>query len=275
MIHVTGLSVRFGPVTALDSVGLEFRKGEFTVLVGRSGAGKSTLLRCLNHLQLPTRGSVEVDGIGPLSVRRNLRQHRRRTGVIFQLHHLMPGQTALQNVLAGRLGYHSTLRSLFPLPQSEFDRAVACLERVGLLSRALAKVEQLSGGERQRVGIARALCQEPTVLLADEPVASLDPATAEEVMTLLARICREEKLTPVVSLHQLEIARRFGERIVGLADGRVVFDGPPADLSDEHLRAIYGAGAHEFQSTIDPVAHAPGSPTPLEERPDDAARILA
>jgi phosphonate transport system ATP-binding protein len=272
MIHVTDLSVCFGALTALDGVTLDFRKGEFTVLLGRSGAGKSSLLRCLNHLQIPSRGTVNVNGLGPLSVRRNLRQHRRRTGMIFQLHHLMPGQTALQNVLAGRLGYHSTLRSLFPPPRDDFDRAIACLERVGLLSRALAKVEQLSGGERQRVGIARALCQEPTVLLADEPVASLDPATGDEVMSLLARICREEQLTPIVSLHQLAFARRYGERIVGLAAGRVVFDGRPESLGEEHLRAIYADTAHELPEA---PASLPHSPAPLEERPDDEARILA
>jgi len=267
MIHVTGLSVHFGAVTALDSVTLQFRKGQFTVLLGRSGAGKSTLLRCLNYLQLPSRGSVAVEGIGALTERRQLRCHRRRTGIIFQLHQLMRGQTALQNVLAGRLGYHSTWRSLFPLPRADYQRALHCLERVGLLSRALARVEQLSGGERQRVGIARALCQEPTVLLADEPVASLDPATADDVMALLARICREAELTPIVSLHQLEFARRYGQRIVGLAAGRVVFDGAPAALTEQHLSTIYGTSERD-------TAAGAASPSAAETRPHDPAHTM-
>jgi phosphonate transport system ATP-binding protein len=241
MLHITDLCVCYGPLTALDSVTLDIRRGERTILLGRSGAGKSTLLRCLNYLQKPTRGTVVVEGIGPLGERRNLRLHRRRTGTVFQMHHLLPRQTALKNVLLGRLGYYSTLRSLLPLPRRDVELALQCLERVGLLGKALARADRLSGGERQRVGIARALCQEPTILLADEPVASLDPATAEEVMTLLCAVCRQGGVTLVMSLHQLELARRFADRVVGLAAGRVVFDGPPDALGAEDLRTIYGA----------------------------------
>jgi phosphonate transport system ATP-binding protein len=248
VIGISGLAVRYGDLVALDSVTLTFRRGDVTVLVGRSGAGKSTLLRCLNQLQTPSAGVVEVDGIGPLNHPRQLRLHRRRTGTVFQHHHLIGRQTALKNVLAGRLGYHSTLRSLFPPPRSDVNLALECLDRVGLLSRALARADQLSGGEQQRVGIARALCQQPTLILADEPVASLDPATAEEVMSLLCGICRGAGLTLIMSLHQLDLARRFGDRIIGLARGRVVFDGPPAELTSEPLQAIYGAHGPEVSS---------------------------
>lgn len=241
MIRVSGVTVQYGPLTALNSVTVEFRKGEFAVLLGRSGAGKSTLLRCLNYLQMPTRGDVQVEGIGSLSEKRNLRRHRRGTGTVFQLHHLIASQTALQNVLAGRLGYHSTLRSLFPLPRAEVNLALECLERVGLLHKALARVDQLSGGERQRVGIARSLCQQPAVILADEPVASLDPATADEVLTYLCRVCREAGVTLVMSLHQVELARRFGDRILGLIRGTIGFDGPPSALTEKHLQSIYEA----------------------------------
>ncbi|HXX94567.1 MAG TPA: ATP-binding cassette domain-containing protein, partial [Planctomycetota bacterium] len=172
LLDVENLSVDFpGGIRALRSVSVKIRKGELTVLLGRSGAGKSSLLRCLNLLQTPSSGAVRVADIGDLSRRGALAEHRRRTGMIFQLHHLLPRQTALRNVLMGRLGYHSTLRSLFPLPKRDVRLALACLDRVGLADKALRRADQLSGGERQRVGIARALAQEPRLLLADEPVA--------------------------------------------------------------------------------------------------------
>jgi phosphonate transport system ATP-binding protein len=239
MIRVMDLSVRFGQLTALDAVTLDLRRGEITVLLGRSGAGKTTLLRCLNYLQIPSIGTVEVEGIGPLSDRRNLRRHRRRTGTIFQFHHLLPRQSALKNVLTGRLGHRATLSSLLPWPRADVRFALECLDRVGLLSKALCRADQLSGGERQRVGIARALCQDPDILLADEPVANLDPATAEGVLNALCQICRQSGLTLIMSLHQLDLARRFADRIVGVTRGRVVFDGPPAALTADEVGALY------------------------------------
>lgn len=242
MIRVEGLSVVYpGGVAALQSVGLDVRAGEFMVVLGRSGAGKSTLLRCLNGLVRPTAGSVRVDGIGLLDRASRLREHRRRTGMVFQLHHLIDRLTALRNVLTGRLGHHSPWRSLLPLPRADRELALRCLERVGLFEKALHRVDRLSGGERQRVGIARALAQQPRLLLADEPVANLDPATAERMLTLLRGICRADGLTAVVSLHQVDLARRYGERIVGLARGTIVFDGPVAALTEADLRRIYGS----------------------------------
>jgi phosphonate transport system ATP-binding protein len=228
-----------GGVTALDRVSLTLGSGQFTVLLGISGAGKSTLLRCMNGLTRPTSGSVEADDLGPLAGSRVLRLHRRRTGMIFQHHNLIGRHTALQNVLVGRLGHHSTWRTLLPLPESERRLALECLERVGLLDKALQRAETLSGGEQQRVGIARALAQKPRLVLADEPVASLDPATAERVLELLRGVCREDGIPAIISLHQLELARSYADRVVGLHRGRIVFDGSPDQLTNDALDAIY------------------------------------
>jgi phosphonate transport system ATP-binding protein len=225
-------------LVALEGVDLTFRRGEFTVLIGPSGAGKSTLLRCLNLLTRPTRGSVWVDGLGELT-NRHSREHRRRTGMVFQQHHLIGRHTAFQNVLTGRLGFHPWWRTLWPLPSAEQRLALDCLDRVGLLSRAMERAERLSGGEQQRVGIARALAQQPRLLLADEPVASLDPATANRVLGLLHRICKEDGITCIVSLHQLDLAHAFAQRVVALNSGRVVFDSASDALSPRILADIY------------------------------------
>ena len=265
MIQVEGLSVVYpGGVSALRSVSLRFRKGEFTVVLGRSGAGKSTLLRCLNYLIRPTAGTVTVDGLGALDRAARLREHRRRTGVIYQLHQLLPRLTALRNVLVGRLGHISTWRSLLPFSRADQELALCCLERVGLLDKALRRIDELSGGERQRVGIARALAQQPLLILADEPVASLDPNTADHMLALLHAICKRDGLTAVVSLHQVALARRYAERIVGIAGGSVVFDGPPTELSAADLDTIYAPS---------PTAPATRNGQPADEprsTPDDA-----
>jgi phosphonate transport system ATP-binding protein len=244
MISVRELSVRYsGGVQALHPTGLRFEPGAFTVLLGSSGAGKSTLLRALNGLVTPTGGRVLVDGIGDIAERRRLASHRRRTGMVFQQHQLIGRRSVLSNVLMGRLGYHSSFRTLLPFPIAEKRLALSIIERVGLIDQALRRVDALSGGQQQRVGIARALVQQPRIVLADEPVASLDPATAEHVLGLLHDICKADGLTAIVSLHQLDFARAFADRIVGLAHGRVVFDGSPARLNDGAVRRIYGAGA--------------------------------
>ncbi len=244
MIEVCDVWVRYpSGLTALAGVDLTYQRGQFTVLIGPSGAGKSTLLRCMNLLTRPTHGTVRVDGLGELTRRSIIREHRRHTGMIFQQHHLIGRHTALQNVLAGRLGFHPWWRTLWPLPRAEQRMALECLERVGLLARALQRAENLSGGEQQRVGIARALAQQPRLLLADEPVASLDPATADRVLGLLHRICKEDGITCIVSLHQLDLAQAYAERVVGLNRGRVVFDGPATELSPALIASIYQAPA--------------------------------
>ena len=240
---------------ALRTTSLAFGRGAFTVLLGPSGAGKSTLLRSLNGLVPLSEGAVIVDGIGRLAGRL-WRQHRRATGMVFQQHQLIGRLSALDNVLVGRLGHHGALRTLLPFPQAEKRLALAALARVGLLDRALSRVDQLSGGQQQRVGIARALAQQPTLILADEPVASLDPATAERVLALLHGICRQDRLTAIVSLHQVEFARRFADRIIGIAAGAVVFDGPPADLDAAAIRRIYGEA---------PATAAIATPQPILE----------
>lgn len=253
MIRVHDLSVVYPPsIRALNSVSLEFKRGSFVVLLGRSGAGKTTLLRCLAHLIKPSSGRVTVDGFGDLQSRETLRQWRTQTAFIFQLHQLILRQTALKNVLLGRLGYMSTLRSLLPFSNDDERLALQCLDRVGLLEKAGARADRLSGGQRQRVGIARALCQQAQLILADEPVASLDPVTAREILRLLDNIRKADGLTAIVSLHQVELAREFGERIIGMADGKVVFDGPPSELTDEALLKIYPGGPNEFEVASPP-----------------------
>lgn len=225
---------------ALKPIDLRLAANQLTVLLGPSGAGKSTLLRVLNLLVRPTRGRVSVAGSGELKPGRVLREHRRRTGMVFQQHQLIGRLTAAQNVLTGRLGHHSFWRTLFPLPDAERRWALECLDRVGLFEKALVRCDSLSGGQQQRVGIARALAQRPRMILADEPVASLDPASSERVLSLLQRVSREDGIPAVLSLHQLEYARRFADRIVGLSHGQVVFDGPPDALDEAALARIYG-----------------------------------
>jgi phosphonate transport system ATP-binding protein len=240
MIKVEDLGVVYGGNSvALRRTNITFHKGAFAVLLGASGAGKSTLLRSLNGLVTPSEGRVRVEELGCLSDRRALREHRRSTGMVFQQHQLIGRLTVLQNVLMGRLGYHPGWRTILPFPKSERELALGAIERVGLIDFALRRADELSGGQQQRVGIARALVQKPKLILADEPVASLDPTTAEAVLTLLRRVCREDGLTAIVSLHQVELARAFADRIIALAGGSVVFDGLPDGLEPATLDRIY------------------------------------
>jgi phosphonate transport system ATP-binding protein len=240
VLHTDAAEVTYSNGTrALLPTSLQFFKGEFVVLLGASGAGKSTLLRSLNGLVRPSSGQVVANGVGNLSEPDHLRLHRRHTGMIFQQHHLIGRLSVLANVLIGRLGYHSGLATLAPWSQCEKEGALAALDRVGLIDRALDRADQLSGGQQQRVGIARALVQQPTLLLADEPIASLDPATAERLLALLHGICRRDGLTLVVSLHQVEFARQFADRIIGLNNGAVVFDSTPAALTPELAESLY------------------------------------
>lgn len=240
MIELTNVSVKYpGDVIALQQTSLHFKRGELCVLLGASGAGKSTLLRCLNLLNRPTTGSVRTQDVGVIEGRAALQLHRRRTGMIFQQHQLISRQTALANVLLGRVGYHPTWRTLFPLARKEQQIALECLDRVGLLEKATERVDHLSGGQQQRVGIARALAQQPRLMLADEPVASLDPASSRRVLSQLKRIGREDGITTIISLHQVDLACEYADRVVGLAHGRVVFDGAPDGLTDAVLHMIY------------------------------------
>ncbi len=239
MIQLENVSVKYRDTVVLHPLSLNINEGQFTVLLGSSGAGKSTFLRCLNLMNHLDSGCVRVSGFSGNWNRQMLQRLRRETGMIFQQHQLIAKQTALQNVLMGRLGYHSVFRSLFPLPKTEQELGLQSLKRVGLLDKALCRVDQLSGGQQQRVGIARVLVQQPRTILADEPVASLDPATAGEVLNLIYSISRENNISAVVSLHQVDLARKYADRIIGLAGGRVVFDGRPEELTHAKVDELY------------------------------------
>jgi len=240
-IELTNVEVTYGKeFLALKPVDIAFYDDQITVLLGPSGAGKSTLLRAINHLVRPSAGTVAVRDVGPLKSAKAVRAHRQRTGMVFQQHQLIARLTALQNVLLSRVGTYSFLRSLLPLPASEREWALECLDRVDLFDKALQRCDALSGGQQQRVGIARAIAQQPHIILADEPVASLDPASSVRVLTLLRDVCRQDGIPAIISLHQLEYARQFADRIVGLSHGAVVFDGPPSGLTEQMLEQIYG-----------------------------------
>tara|TARA_R100001039_G_scaffold31310_1_gene23753 strand:+ start:5260 stop:6093 length:834 start_codon:yes stop_codon:yes gene_type:complete len=246
ILKIEHLGIRYkNNVVALEDTSLSFFNGEFVVLLGLSGAGKSSLLRSLNHLVKPSSGRVISASLGDLSSEKRLRKHRQKTAMIFQQHQLILRQTVLQNVLTGRLANHHFLRSLLPLPKSDLDIALQCLERVGLADKAMTRVDQLSGGQQQRVGIARALAQQPDMIIADEPIASLDPSTAQKILELLKRVCQEDSIAAVVSLHQLEFARQFADRIVGLANAHVVFDAHPDQLDEAQLSRIYSSKKSE------------------------------
>jgi phosphonate transport system ATP-binding protein len=246
VIRVRGLRKDYpGGPRALDGVDLDIGRGEFVALIGPSGAGKSTLLRCLNGLVTPTAGDVRigdeaVTGASP----ETLRRVRARVGFVFQQFNLLRRLTVLENALLGRLAHASRWRSLLGwFEPADLARAEAILMRVGLEGLASRRVDTLSGGQQQRVAIARALLQEPAVVLADEPMSSLDPALAHTVMDLLRRINREDGITVVASLHVLELAQSYGRRIIGLSQGRVVHDGPPSSLDAAATARIFGGTA--------------------------------
>ena len=224
---------------ALKPTNLEFKDSDLTVLLGPSGAGKSTLLRVLNQLVKHSAGTLTTREFGELKTRYSLRKHRKKAAMVFQQHQLIGRLTVLQNVLLSRVGQYSFWRTLFPLSSDERHWALECLERVGLLEKALERCDALSGGQQQRVGIARAIAQRPTLILADEPVASLDPTSSERVLNLLQSICKQDKIPVVVSLHQLEYAKQYADRIIGLSQGEIVFDGISQELNQESLKKIY------------------------------------
>jgi len=227
-------------IKALDGVDVEIKEGEFVVILGPSGAGKSTLLRCINRLIEPTHGRIYLNGEEITSLcGRKLHKMRQKIGMIFQQFNLVKRLSVLQNVLSGRLGDVSSLRSLFySFPKKDVQLALECLDRVGLKSYAAKRADTLSGGQQQRVAIARALAQRPKVILADEPMASLDPRTAKVIMDLLKKINQEEKIIVIVNLHVVELAKEYADRIIGLTKGKVVFDGIPS-LLDKHFKTIY------------------------------------
>lgn len=243
MIRFDQASVTYpGGVTAMRNLDLEISDGEFVVIVGLSGAGKSTLIRAINGLVPLTSGGLEVNGHDvPNLDRKGRRALRSEVGMIFQGFNLVDRTTVLNNVLMGRLHQVSTWRTLISrYPQADIDIAARALDRVEILDRAYVRATNLSGGQRQRVGIARALAQEPKVILADEPVASLDPPTSHVVMKYLQQISRELGITTIVNLHFLDLATAYADRIIGLRDGELVFDGPGSAADEHTFRDIYG-----------------------------------
>ena len=227
---------------ALKGVSFTVEKGQVVGLIGPSGAGKSTLIRCINRLVEPTGGSIHLNDVDLSRLSGgDLRRARRRIGMIFQEFALVERLTVMENVLSGRLGYVPFWRSLFRrFPPADVDKAFALLDRVGLAEQADKRADELSGGQRQRVGIARALEQDPELLLVDEPTASLDPKTSRQIMRLILEICRERQLPAVINIHDVMLAKMFVDRIIGLTAGEVVFDGPPVELDDVVLTRIYG-----------------------------------
>ena len=248
ILEIKHLSKRYKDVHALSDVSLKVRAGEFVTVIGRSGAGKSTLLRCVNRLVEANSGSIEFDGVDVRALRkRDLRHLRTRIGMIFQHFNLVPRQTVIENVLHGLLGNKSTIAGVLGLyTAEEKEKAFDILDRVGLKDQVHKRCDQLSGGQKQRVGIARALIQEPHLILCDEPIASLDPGSAKKIMDRLHRISRNMNITILMNLHQVDVAIRYSDRIIGVREGRVVYDDDAKKLKKKVVAEIYGSEADDI-----------------------------
>ena len=247
-LRISGLTCRFGAVVAVDAVDLYVPAGQLLGVIGRSGAGKSTLLRMINRLQAPSAGNIRFGSTDVTALKgRALRDWRANCAMIFQQFNLVPRLDVLTNALIGRLNHRATLPSLLGMfTPAERAMAIQVLDRFGLADTALQRAGTLSGGQQQRVAICRALLQEPRLLLADEPIASLDPHNARVVMDALRRVNREDGLTLLVNLHHLDTARAYCDRIVAMQAGRVMFDGVPAELTPARVFEIYGVTEDEF-----------------------------
>lgn len=229
-------------VPVLRDLSITFANRGITAVIGPSGTGKSTLIRCINRLVEPTAGEILFHGQDIAKLRgRALREARRRIGMVFQEYNLVERLTVMENVLSGRLGYVPPVKAwLRKYPQADIDAAFELLDTVGLIEYANQRADALSGGQRQRVGIARAVMQQPELLLADEPTSSLDPKTSVEIMELMVSIAERRRIPVILNIHNVPLARRFATRIIGMSGGSIVYDGPTAGLSDEHLKQIYG-----------------------------------
>jgi phosphonate transport system ATP-binding protein len=261
MLEIIGLSKVYPTgTTALKNVSFSVAEPKVVTIIGPSGAGKSTLIRCINRLVEPTTGKVELDNVDILALsRRELRKARRRMGMIFQEYNLVERLTVMENLLSGRLGYvgfWKTYRRNFPT--EDITAAFKLLDRVGLSGYHDTRADALSGGERQRVGISRALMQQPDLLLVDEPTASLDPKTSRQIMRLLVELAHERGTPALVNIHDVGLAQSFADRIIGLTQGRIVFDGTPQQVTAQVLTEIYGE--EDWSTTIRKVD---------EDNPDD------
>jgi phosphonate transport system ATP-binding protein len=251
---------------ALDDVSFSIRKGEFVSVIGPSGAGKSTLLRCINRMIDVSTGEVRFEGIsvGQLN-RKNLKKLRSKIGMIFQHYHLVDRLTVIENVLHGRLGSKSTLAgALGCYSRDEKKHALDVITMLGLGDHVYQRCDRLSGGQKQRVGIGRALVQDPKLILCDEPISSLDPNASKTIMEQLKKCSREMHITLIVNLHQVDVALKYSDRILGINKGRLVFDGRPSDLSPERIAEIYGPHAPALQSAApqSPAFASPALPSP-------------
>jgi phosphonate transport system ATP-binding protein len=257
MLEIKNLTKIYDDGTvALRDVSFKVEDGEFLIIIGLSGSGKSTLLRCINRLIEPTEGQIIWEGADIAQAEATeLRHIRRQIGMIFQQFNLVKRSTVLTNVLGGRLGYVSPWPSLLHrFPKQDRDMAMQALERVGITEQAHKRADELSGGQQQRVGIARALMQEPRIILADEPVASLDPVLAHSILEHLEQLNQEDDITILCSLHYLDLVQRYATRVIGLRDGRIVYRGTREDIrrmSDEEFKDIYGAEAERVGGSLE------------------------
>ena len=226
---------------ALDDVSFSVEKGEFVSIIGPSGAGKSTILRCINRLIDATDGNIIYDGDDSLSLgKRDLRRVRTKTGMIFQHYNLVDRLSVIENVLHGRLGQKSAISGMLgSYSETEKEKAFSILNELGLAEQAYKRCDALSGGQKQRVGIARAIMQEPKLILCDEPIASLDPKASKTIMDHLSQINQKQKITCIVNLHQVEVAMKYSQRILGVSSGKIVFDGTPEELTKKKIHEIY------------------------------------
>lgn len=236
---------------ALKDVSFEVADGEFLVVIGLSGSGKSTLLRCINRLIEPTEGKIYLDGVDVTAASQaDLRHIRRHIGMIFQQFNLVKRSSVLTNVINGRLGYLNPWTSVFGIiPPSEKKRAMDALSQVGIEDKADNRADALSGGQQQRVGIARTLMQEPKMILADEPVASLDPVLAHSILQYLEKLNKQDHVTVICSLHYLDLVHRYASRVIGLKDGVKVFEGLPSEIDRKRFKEVYGEEAQEARAT--------------------------
>jgi phosphonate transport system ATP-binding protein len=249
MLEVRNLTKIYeGGVKALDQVSFKVEQGEFLAVIGLSGSGKSTLLRCINRLIEPTDGQIFWNGVDITEASQDeMRRIRRKMGMVFQHFNLVTRSRVITNVLSGRLGYTNPVMSLVNrFPKEDIEKALQEMDRVGIANQAYKRADELSGGQQQRVGIARAMMQDPEMILADEPVASLDPVLAHSIMQYLEQINNEEGVMVICSLHFLDLVHRYADRAIALNEGRLMFDGSPRDIDDVKFKDIYGKEAERI-----------------------------
>lgn len=256
LLKISGLKKQYAKKEVLKGIDVEIKEGEFVVVIGPSGAGKSTFIRCINKMVDPTHGKIDFGGkdIAKLSGK-GLREARAGIGMIFQHYNLIGRTNVIKNVLHGRLGHHSFLKTaLGRYSEEEKQEAYQLLHQVGLGEHIYKKANALSGGQMQRVGICRAMMQNPKLLLADEPIASLDPKSAKVIMDQIHSLVTQRQIACIMNLHQVQVARDYATRIIGIKDGRIVFDGLPAELTEETVAHIYEGKAEEMELNTDPVS---------------------